>query len=180
MTFHITDFSTEVLSNVQIKKETKQNPLNIIFFHTLLYDLTQIALRLCHRPFFLFKIYYYVLYQAHYQICFERKQVKMEGFYWKVSINKQNSKCDSTPNHQCILWNKTPKQNGYGVIKLKFVLKENRSKWRVSIEKYQIIYIFQNAILHLTINAYCGIRHPSRGYMVLLSSNHQLQASIKQ
>ena len=48
MTFHITDFSTEVLSNVQIKKQKQKklqkNPLNILFSHTLLYDLTQIAL----------------------------------------------------------------------------------------------------------------------------------------
>ena len=29
------------------------------------------------------------------------------------------SKCDSAPNHQCILWNMTLKQNGYGVIKFK-------------------------------------------------------------
>ena len=29
------------------------------------------------------------------------------------------SKCDSASKHQCILWNMTPKQNGYGVIKFK-------------------------------------------------------------
>ena len=29
------------------------------------------------------------------------------------------SKCDSAPNHQCVLWNITHKQNGYGVIKVK-------------------------------------------------------------
>ena len=45
-------------------------------------------------------------------------QVKIEFCFEKYQII-MFSKCDSAPNHQCILWNMTPKQNGYGVIKFK-------------------------------------------------------------
>ena len=45
---------------------------------------------------------------------------------------KLSSKCDSAPNHQCILWNMTPKQNGYGVIKFKSPITGQYHAYRLS------------------------------------------------
>ena len=64
--------------------------------------------------------------------CLATNQVKIEFWFEKYQMII-SSKCDSAPNHQCILWNMTPKQNGYGVIKFKSPITGQYHAHRLSV-----------------------------------------------